>query len=98
MMLIIEARATAMEPQPMLGEYGAHLVNGERVDLVARAEMSGPVALNDRQQAGHLGEHGLVGHRMRTVSGEALALMRASGKRREVASMLNIESVKDGFN
>jgi hypothetical protein len=32
--------------------------------------MSGPVALNDRQQAGHLGEHGLIGHRMRTSSGK----------------------------
>jgi hypothetical protein len=39
MMLIIEARATAMEPQPMLGEYGAHRVNGERVNLVAGVEM-----------------------------------------------------------
>ena len=55
----------------MLGEDGAHLVNGERVNLVAGAEMSGPVTLNDRQQAGHLGEYGLVGHRMRTVSGES---------------------------
>jgi hypothetical protein len=50
----------------MLGEDGAHLVNSERVNLVAGVEMSGPVALNDRQQAGHLGEHRLVGHRMRT--------------------------------
>jgi hypothetical protein len=38
-----------MEPQPMLGEDGAHLANGERVNLVARAEMGGLVALNDRQ-------------------------------------------------
>ena len=70
MMLIIEARATAMEPQPMLGEYGAHLVNSERVNLVAGVEMRSPVAVNDRQQAGHLGEHGLVGHRMRASPGK----------------------------
>ena len=82
----------------MLNEDGAHAVNGERVNLVARAEMSGPVALNDRQQAGHLGEHGLVGHGMRTVSGERWRRCPTLGKRREAASMLNIEGVKDGFN
>jgi hypothetical protein len=32
--------------------------------------MRSPVAVNDRQQAGHLGEHGLVGHRMWTSAGK----------------------------
>jgi hypothetical protein len=31
-----------MEPSTMLGEDGTHLLNGERVDFVASAQMGGP--------------------------------------------------------
>ena len=42
-----------------------HLLNREQVNFVSDTEKSGPVALNDGQQAGHLSNnHGLVGHRI----------------------------------
>jgi hypothetical protein len=48
----------------MLCEDGTHLLNRRRVNFITSAEMSGPVAVNDRQQAGHLAKHGLIGHRI----------------------------------
>jgi hypothetical protein len=48
----------------MLGKDGMHLLNRKRVNFVSNTEMSAPVALHDSQQAGHLSDYGLVGHRM----------------------------------
>ena len=38
-----------MELLPILCEDGAHLPNRRRVNFVTSAEMSGPIAVNDRQ-------------------------------------------------
>jgi len=46
----------------MLREDGPHPKNGQWINLMAGAEMSGPVALNDLQQTCHLSKHTLVGH------------------------------------
>ena len=55
---------SGVEPLTMLGEDGTHLLNQECVNFVVGAEMGGPVAVNDGQQAGHLSKHGLVSHRI----------------------------------
>ena len=53
-MRIIDAYPLGTETLAMLSENGAHLVNRRRVNFLSNAEMGAPVALNDRQQAGHL--------------------------------------------
>jgi hypothetical protein len=37
-------------------------MGGECINLIAGTEMTGPVALNDREQTGHLNKKRLVGH------------------------------------
>jgi hypothetical protein len=39
-------------PLPIFGENSAHLMRGECINLIAGTEMTGPVALNDREQTG----------------------------------------------
>jgi uncharacterized membrane protein len=82
---------TGMEPLTMLGKDGTHPLNRERVDVAASAQMGGPIAFNDGQQTGHLGEHGFVGH----ILGNEVFKTLTCGleRRRPVASTLNFESV-----
>jgi hypothetical protein len=53
--------------------------------------MGGPIAFNDGQQTGHLGEHGFVGHILGNKVLETLTC--ALEKRRPVVSTLNFESI-----
>jgi len=52
-------------PLPIFDENSAHLMRGECINLIAGTKMTGPVALNDREQTGHLNKYRLVGHGFR---------------------------------
>jgi hypothetical protein len=82
---------SGMELLTMLGEDGTHLLNGERVDFVASAQMGSPIAFNDGQQTSHLGEHGFVGHILGIRFSKALTC--PLGKCRAVVSTLNFEGI-----
>ena len=79
---------SGIELLTMLGEDGTHLLNGERVDFVASAQMGGPIAFNDGQQTGHLG---FVGHILAIRFSKALTC--PLGKCRAVVSTLNFEGI-----